>query len=534
MGPLGRAWFQHRHEKRKQSAAAALDTEAKLEAIDRALHPKQKLFVYDSHRRIAALVGARGGKSTGGRGRFLRRMLTTKRARCLFVAPKQHQAKKIIWEPFKEMLHRLGIAFESNESELWIRLLHNGSMLMLGGAATKADIDRYRGLAFHEIGIDEATSFRAGLLEMLIDRVLAPRLGDYRGTLWVISTPGHLQRGLFYEVTRIGSEEGTPIEEQGDEQPEGWSTHHWSLEDGAPHVKALANAWAEALETKRRNGWSDDHPVWQREYLGYWSADDTETIFKYRPHKDGEQWNQWIPKAMKANGFAELPEELKGKTVFYAYGVDPGIRDPFGVVIFAWDPHDPKQTLWQVYEFAEKGMYAERVATLFRGVDPKAGRPTPEYIAPDSIVGTTDWPAAKVADKQNNLALFEELAQVYGLYFQAAQKRDKHASQELFNGDLLAGRIKVMKGSNLELQLMTLQYVVDELGGIEEDKAARNDLADAAVYARGVASHMHTSKVPAKEPYFAPRDESPEDDTGPEPESYEESLLFDDSDSFLL
>lgn len=526
-GPLTRAWFQTKHQSRLKAAAAALNTEDLLALIDQATHPKQQAYVHDTAKRIACVVGARGGKSTGGRARFLRRMLRTKRARCLFVAPTVGQAKKIIWEPFKEMLHRLGIKFESNETDFIIKLLHNGSTLMLGGSATKADVDRFRGLAFHEIGIDECASFRPGLLEWLVDRVLAPRLGEYRGTLWLISTPGHLQRGLFYEVTRPGSKEGTPYEDGREELPDGYSTHHWSLQDGAPHVAALANAWAEALETKRRNGWDDDHPVWKREYLGLWAADDTEAVFKYRPHlDDGLDWNQWDPEKDE-HGFAILPEHLRGQTIFYSWGVDPGIRDPFGLVIFAWSPHDPTKTLYQVYEFSQKEMYAERAAQLFRGVNPKTQTPTADYIAPKSIIGRLGWPAVKVADQQNNLALFAELSKVYGLFFTEAKKRDKHASIELFNGDLLAGRIKILKGSDLELQLMTLQWDVDDLGGIHEDTAARNDLSDAALYARAEATHLHSTEEAPEGPYFPKQADDPEDDSGPEAEP-EEELLFDE------
>lgn len=521
MGPLGRAWFRKQHQKRLEAAAAALNTEELLSLLDGAVHPKQRHFVHDDSKRIAALVGARGGKSTGGRARFLRCMLRIKRARCLFVAPTVGQAKKIIWEPFKEMLNRLGIEFESNETDYIIKLKHNGSTLMLGGAATKADVDRFRGLAFHEIGIDECSSFRSGLLEWLVDRVLAPRLGDYRGALWLISTPGHRQRGLFYEVTRIGSDRGTPFEEGREDVPRGYSTHHWSLQDGAPYVQALANAWAEALITKSDNDWDDDNPIWRREYLGFWAADDTEMVFKYRPHTDdGLPWNQWDPKK-DANGIAILPDHLKGETVFYSYGVDPGIRDPFGLVIFAWCPHDPTKTLYHVYEFAKKGMYAELIRDLMLGKDGSIEKPK-------GLIGATGWPSVKVADQQNNLALFLELSEVHNLYFKEAKKRDKHAKTELFNGDLLAGRIKVMKGSQLEVQLQDLEWDVDDHGGIHEDTAARNDLADAALYARFEADHLLSSPAPPKAPYFPPNSDTPDDDSGPEPASIEETLLFDD------
>lgn len=516
MGPLGRAWLASKHAKRLEAQRNALNTEGLLQTIDNALHPKQLLFVNDKALRIAALVGARGGKSTGGRARFLKLMMRTPRAACLFVAPKLHQAKKILWQPFQDMLHRLGIVFESNETDLVIRLAHNGSTLMLGGAANKADIDRYRGLAFHEIGIDEVASFKTGLLEVLIDQVLEPRLGDYEGALWLISTPGRVLRGQFYEATRVGSDTGTPIAEQ-EGEPEGFSTHHWSLQDGAPYAVAMANAWRTALKNKKRKGWADDHPVWQREYLGLWSADDTENVYKYRPHdKEGKPWNQWDPE-IDENGIALLPEHLRDRTTLYSYGVDPGIRDPFGLVIFAWSPHDPTKTLYQVYEFESQGMYAEKIANLFLGVER-------DLKNPKGLIGATGWPAAKTADKQNQLSLFEELYNVYGISFKKAEKKDKQASIELFNGDLLAGRIKAIKGSKYELQLMTLQYAVDEFGNISEDSAARNDLSDAGLYARNEAQHLHSAEPAPKLPYFKP---DTDDEAGDNDQANDEnSILF--------
>ena len=53
----------------------------------------------------------------------------------------------------------------------------------------------------------------------------------------------------------------------------GISTHStWNIRDN----EAKPAQWANALATKRRRGWSDDHPTWRREYLGEWVADNSE------------------------------------------------------------------------------------------------------------------------------------------------------------------------------------------------------------------------------------------------------------------
>ena len=84
----------------------------------------------------------------------------------------------------------------------------------------------------------------------------------------------------------------------------------------------------------------------------------------------------------------------------------------------------------------------------------------------------------------------------------AAEKKNKHDAIELFNGDLIDGRIKILKGSVLEQQLMNLQWAVDERTGLlREDKGARNDMSDAAIYARRRAAHKFAAEVvPEPEP----------------------------------
>jgi hypothetical protein len=139
-------------------------------------------------------------------------------------------------------------------------------------------------------------------------------------------------------------------------------------------------------------------------------------------------------------------------------------------------------------------MHAKTVAQLLIGdelvTDPVAG-----------LFGATGWPADIVADTAGlGGMLLDELRTVYGIGIEAAEKRDKHDAIELFNGDLIDGRIKILKGSELETQLLHLQWAVDVHGLLKEDKGARNDCADAAVYARRKAMHRFAGELPAPPP----------------------------------
>lgn len=454
-------------------------------------HPAQRGFVEDPGRRIAALTARGCGKTTGCRARLVRRMLLTPRAKCLYVATTRSQAIDLMWAPLKDVVERTGVDAVFNETRLSCRFPRNGSQLRLVGADDKREIEKLRGLPFHEVDIDEGASYPAQLLEHLLFRIIGPRLGDYGGCLCVVGTPGHVPAGPFYDATRPGSDIARPWSLR--EAPEyagwqRWSTHSWTLLDGAPFVQALSNLWREALVEKEANGWSDQHPVWRREFLGQWAADDTENVFKYRPHdENGQPLNQWDPPRDKY-GFAVLPE---GDWRF-VIGMDMGHSDPFALEVFAYLPTDP--TLWHVYEFNKRGMYARTIAQVLLGDDLSA-------LLTGGVLGRTGWPEALVADTAGlGEAMLDELRNVYGIRVQAAAKKDKFDAIELSNGDLLDGRVRVLKGSVLEAQMMDLQWSVDDFGHLKENKGQRNDCTDAFVYARRHAFNQFTEAAKVVRP----------------------------------
>lgn len=457
-------------------------------------HPRQRAFVLDPHRRVSALVGRRGGKTTGQRARFVLKMLRVPRARCLYIATTRVAAADLMWGPLKDLLGRLGIEATFNETRLLCTLKRNGSTLKLVGASDTSEVDKIRGNKFHEVGIDEAASFPAARLENLIDRVIGPTLGDYRGTLSMFGTPGHILAGPFYDSTRPSSDRHRRYDDR--ELPEfaswtSWSSHSWTLLDGAPYVPAMKNAWDEALQEKADKGWSDDHPVWLREWLGQWAADSTENVFKYRPHVEGIAWNQWDPFAEhKLEGVPALAHALAQLDPVpdwhYVVGQDMGHADPYACNIFAFSPSDITKTIWHVYGVERTKMYAKLIAELLLGIELRHEKPT-------GLLSATGWPDGMVMDA--DLAVLDELQSVYGLRILKAEKKKdyKLGAIELVNGDLIEGRIKIIKGSALADQLSQLQWRTDEFGQVSENKAQANHSTDTLIYARLLIANLFES-----------------------------------------
>ena len=506
--------------------------DAKCHAVLSNCHPKQRAFVEDPHRRVSAMVGRRGGKTTGQRARFLLKMLRIPNAKCIYIALTRQSAEELMWNPILDLLARLGIDCTPNITKLKVTLNRNGSTLMLVGADDKKQVEKLRGQKYHEVAIDEAASFAGSLLDNLISRIIGPALGDYRGVLTMFGTPGHQLLGPFYEATRDGSARHRRYGDR--DLPEyadwtAWSSHRWTLLDGAATVPAMANAWDEALQEKKDQGWSDDHPIWSREWLGRWSADDTENVYKYRPHReDGTPWMQWDPPRVGPLQFAELPKTFMDWE--YGYGMDFGYSDAFALTVFAFSPSDPSRTLWQVYEFNRPKMYSRLIAELLLG-------PELDHNKPGGVIGRTGWPAAMVADKAGyGDAQISELREVYGIAMIGAEKGHNYKlpAIELFNGDLLDGRIRVLKGSVLETQLMTLQWIKDQFDVVTENKGQTNDQADSALYCRIAIASMFS----AAGAHEAPRAEAPKTarDEPDEPEDREQNydnLLGGDYDSAL-
>jgi hypothetical protein len=495
-GPLS-LWAETERQKeatRTDDAWATVD-----ERILAACHPKQRAFVEDPSRRVAAIVGRGGGKTTGGKARLLLKMRRIPNARLVYIAETRGQAEELMWAPIKDLCEKLDIETRFNETKLKLTFPKNGSTLRLVGADNKREIDKLRGQPFHEVQIDEAASHTRLVMEYLLYRIIGPRLGDYGGVLLMYGTPGHLLTGPFYEATRTGATIGRPWEDRHKDEHKdfaGWSTHHWTLQDGAKTVPAMERLWAEALLEKATNGWSDDNPIWKREYLGLWAADDTENVYKYRPHtEDGEEWNQWDPTIHEKTGLAVLPEGDHDWR--FVYGMDMGHSDPFALEVFAASL--TTRTLYHVYEFEKPGMYARTIADQLLG-EPGEGEKH-DTDSPSGVIGHTGWPDGMVADTAGlGGAMLDELRNVYGIHIEAAQKKDKFDAIELFNGDLIDGHVKILKDSKLEEQLMSLQWAIDTAGKLKEDEKQRNDCTDAAIYVRRLAMHKFSSPPEAPGP----------------------------------
>jgi hypothetical protein len=101
------------------------------------------------------------------------------------------QAKKIAWEYLKE--YTQGLTDKVSESELYVRLKHNGAEICIYGADNP---DSFRGLYFDGIVLDEYGDMSPSVW----GKVLVPTLSDRRG--WAVFIGTFKGKNHFYRIHR--------------------------------------------------------------------------------------------------------------------------------------------------------------------------------------------------------------------------------------------------------------------------------------------------------------------------------------------
>lgn len=459
-------------------------------------HPKQADFIFDTASHISLLTHRGTGKTMAKIFRLVRAMMrgdpvTGGGAHCLFVAKNREQARGIVWNEIKEIIFRLGWDSLTKPDEVRSEiLLCNGSWLKLLGFDERDEIEKPRGITWHEVDVDETGSARRDLLLRMLDEVIGPRLV---GSIVLGGTPGYLLEGLFYDVTRPGSvdEDGRPVHRPYADRdlPEfkdwdGWSSHSWTADDGiAAGIEAIRVLREKQLALKKKNGWSDSNPKWLREGEGKWAQDDTTSVYVYRAHdEEGREFNQWTPAiaATDSTRWARLPPGYDPKTWGYGIVMDVGWKDAFALEAFAWSYDDPSREMWHIGEVYKTKQSTKAIATMLLGEGLSISKP-------GGIIGELGWPDFMVADGSGQGdRLVEDLKLEYGLIVKLVDKHPKYKDPaiEIVNADMFEGRIKIMKGSHLAGELVALQWVVDSNGKRLENPRQPNHACDTLLYFR--------------------------------------------------
>jgi len=471
-----------------------LDKAAVLRSL---LMPSQARLEKDRNPRVAVRSARRCGKSTGAMFLVGIRCLERSGSEWVVIGLTRPSVKRIYWLALQQLnqAFELGIKFQHQEL---VATFPNGSRVYFVGAENRSEIEKLRGGKYDGVVVDESKSFSPGVFDELLNDVLEPALMDRRGQMLLIGTPGDVLDGPFYLATTDepvifdtpnGKRQSNVLFGCESQHPAVWSLHTWTLQDNTTkfvdiHTGDEYTLWDEAVKRKEKNGWSDDHPTWCREYLGKWVANLNRFVYRYRSYT-----HDYLPCHDTRWG---LPGD-KDASWRTCIGWDLGSRDGTAVVVWAFSPTEPG--LWEVYSerrvsTPERPLNVQVIADWYHELEAEYG----------PFVGWVCDPAGLAT------MVMDTLAAEHQVYLEPAEKKQKLDHIELFNSDLDAGLIHIRRGSALSKELLENRWLEKSIGTDRrvEDPATPNDTCDAALYAFRWCLHRQSrARTPAK-PMFTP------------------------------
>jgi hypothetical protein len=458
-------------------AAAQQKAGGVVAAIRAELFDKQVAFLDDRARLKGMLCTRRSGKTAISPRMAVITALQNPRALIRIWAQVRLRAKQLVWQELLFLCARHKIPVYAHETELTLRF-NNGAEIRLVGADKDKDAQRKRGDATTLEVVLEAQSW-GPFLRSLVEDVAGPSLFDNKGTLCLEGTPGPLPTGYWFYVSGENDKDTRWISRgqqvEGELVGAGWSLHRWSLLDNPmmPRWRGRSDWREEAKravkEERDARGWSETHPTYIREYLGRWVRDDSALYYAFDERR---------------NTFDPSTHQPWGEGWNHVLGLDIGWQDATALV--AWGFHREDPTLYEAFSWARSGVLV------------------PDVIGQlESLRGLGLNIVKQVADIGGGGRLYvEDMQSRFGVHFEDAQKSKKYDHVLIFNGELLSGRIKLQRGSQLQLEMAALPKDPDwdPLSGKPpgEDPRFDNHCCDAGLYSQRAAWNYLSKKTVPK------------------------------------
>lgn len=361
------------------------------------LHAKQLAYFDDPAPVKCAKAGRRAGKSVANTRIVTAGAIEVPEALNFYISITKAHAKQNFWGYLKTAALLSGHEHKVSESELTITF-DGGGQVVLGGADNIAEIEKRRGSKVNKAVVDECQRYPSDALQYLVEEVLEPATMDVGGQIALSGTVGLTQRGYWYDLTGPAANGATPV-------------HDWTVLDN-PHIPH-AGAWLEAL--RKRRGWTEQTPKYQREYLAIWVVDEDALAFPVAPHNFVDKLpthtphGVWLPPQLWRHGLA----------------ADIGYVDAVGLTVTAAHPLLRDQYVL----FAEKH---ERMLV--------------DQLAARILELRRFWPAAHLVFDTGGMGKqhAEELIRRYHLPIEAADKRDKASQVRITREGLQGGRVKLL------------------------------------------------------------------------------------------
>lgn len=371
--------------------AEAVHGKRKVPDFQSDLFAQQRKFIQDPARKKVALCSRRSGKTVVTSYALAYALEESDIDDVIVYAAKTRSiAKGLIWNKLKELQRRWKLPWQFREVDLQV-VTEGGGMIQLSGLDKDAEIEKLRGIRARLVALDEPATY-APLIGRLVSEVIEPALGDLRGTLMVVGTPGIICSGWWHDVSTG--------------KTAGYSLHAWTIREN-PY---FPDPEQYLRERRAHNDWDEKHPTFVREDCGKWVQDDGDLVYKF---------------SRLRNVVTELPE-----LDAFGVGCDFGVNDSSAWVVLGWQEGMPQTYVVEAHKHT--GMLPDEAAAFTKGLV--------ERYKPRRLVGDSQGLGKPYVEQFNR-------RYDAGIPMIPAEKSEKRAHIELLNGEFRTGRIKILQGA---------------------------------------------------------------------------------------
>jgi Terminase large subunit, T4likevirus-type, N-terminal len=293
-------------------------------------HDKQQSLLLTKEKLILIMAGRRSGKTHGLARLYVKTMLETDKAVCLYLGKTVTVAVEQMFNPVMDLLHFLGIECEQSSRNEGIIRIDRGSELHIRGNSSKEERAKLRGFKWHLAGVDEAQD--QGFLEILLPEIIEPALMDVGGTLLLAGTGPRIAGTRWQEMW---------------ENKEKYKAFriNFDIRDNC-YIKDHLAALQEVLRT---HNWKESNSTFQREYLGLPVLDVDAMVYRLSgdPIKGGGNYftDDELMKWVKSQPVDDI--QATG-------GIDFGFDDYCSFALILWSKKTHEKYLWG--EFKNHGI----------------------------------------------------------------------------------------------------------------------------------------------------------------------------------
>ncbi|MHA2064287.1 MAG: terminase large subunit domain-containing protein [Candidatus Thorarchaeota archaeon] len=417
--------------------------------VSAGLFGPQRDFVEDASPLVSAVCSRRAGKTWGVTRKMVKVCQNKPNALVGYITKTRDWAEELVWEPLKNIDAGQGGGADFNNAKLRC-VFSNGSKIRLAGAKDKAQAEVLRGFGYDLIVIDECGSIDPVIMRYILRDVLPAALGENEGQLLVVGTPNESCSGYFHDVSV--------------KEDSGFSKHHWTQRENV-----MFPLWVDCkpserdrlvdeylTEERRKWGYSETDPEYQREYMGLWAKN--EELFIYRITEDNLRRPPDVP-------------------LRYVLAIDIGWHDMTAWELVGYD--SDSQCMWEVDSTQEQHLTFEDIAA-------RTIQYAKDYELDHIVVDTAG--AGKVV--QDSLA--KEVSLRFEVPCKAAAKNRKGTNMKFLASDLRKGTAFLLPDSVCADQMKSLKWDKHHLREQEPEPGQFIDNADGYLYAYRECYHwMH-------------------------------------------